>query len=201
MGLFDAVGSLLGFPGQSAMGAGYGAAAGAIQQYLPQATGALEKYYGLAQTGMAPYTGAGPGFLQSLQDLYTSPQAITQQPGYQFQMSEGLRGVAQQGSALGKYFSGQTGRALEQYAAGQAGTSYLQQLGMLGGLTSSLGVAPATSLAQMGIQTGAGLAGAYGGAGQNLAQLYASQGVNTANMQSQFLSNLIGTAGMAYMLA
>lgn len=200
MGLFDSIGSVLGFPGQSSMNAGYASATDAINKSLPKATEQIDKYYGLASSGLSPYTSFGTSVLPSLQNLITNPSSITSQPGYQFQMSEGLRGVMQSNSSLGKFFSGQNARGLENYAAGQAGTSYLGQLSTLGGLAGGIGQGSATSLAQMGMGAGSTLASGILGAGQNLAQLYASQGVNTANASSSMFGNLAQLGG-AYMMS
>lgn len=186
---------------RKSVNSGTGRGINAIESYLPKATDALGQYYGLASASLSPYTQAGASFLPALSSLFTNPQSITQQPGYQFQMSEGLRGIGQHESALGKYFSGQSGRAMEQYAAGQAGTSYLGQLQTLGGLTQGIGLGSANTLANIGMQTGSGLAGAYLGTGQNIAQLYGSQGSNLANMQSQQGGNMLGMAAMATMFA
>jgi len=143
---------------------------------------------------MAPYVGLGYGATQPLAQLTGtveggnpltapltrpfSPGDLTQTPGYQFQLDQGLRGTQQALTATGLGRSGNAVKAAADYNQGLAGQTYNTQLGnylaqnqqiynMLGGL----------------VQSGQG----------------AAQGVGSGGIQSQTQANALTTGGAGAM--
>lgn len=67
--------------------------------------------------GMSP----GDAYSQYTQPLNVD---ITQDPGYQFRMQQGLDAVEKSAAARGGFFSGETGKALQNYSQGLASQEY-----------------------------------------------------------------------------
>ena len=141
----------------------------------------------------APYRGLGESAIPSYQALLgigpqgqrLSPQQITQQltqmPGYQFQLSQGLDATKRQAAAMGLGLSGNTLQALNKYGQGLASTSYQTQLeNLLNPI--KVGQASASNQAAAAGQTGANLSNIYGAQGQNQANIALGtvQGVTNA---------------------
>jgi hypothetical protein len=141
----------------------------------------------------APYRSLGESAIPSYQALLgigpqgqrLSPQQISQQltqmPGYQFQLSQGLDATKRQAAAMGLGLSGNTLQALNKYGQGLASTSYQNQLeNLLNPI--KLGQASASNQAAAAGQTGANLSNIYGAAGQNQANIALGtvQGVTNA---------------------
>ena len=141
----------------------------------------------------APYRGLGESAIPSYQALLgigpqgqrLSPQQITQQltqmPGYQFQLSQGLDATKRQAAAMGLGLSGNTLQALNKYGQGLASTSYQTQLeNLLNPI--KVGQASASNQAAAASQTGANLSNIYGAQGQNQANIALGtvQGVTNA---------------------
>ncbi len=141
----------------------------------------------------APYRGLGESAIPAYQRLLgigpkgqqLSPQQISQQltqmPGYQFQLSQGLDATKRQAAAMGLGLSGNTLQALDKYSQGLASTSYQNQLeNLLNPI--KIGQASATNQAAASGQTGANLSNIYGAQGQNQANIALGtvQGVTNA---------------------
>jgi hypothetical protein len=141
----------------------------------------------------APYRGLGESAIPAYQRLLgigpngqqLSPQQITQQltqmPGYQFQLSQGLDATKRQAAAMGLGLSGNTLQALDKYSQGLASTSYQNQLeNLLNPI--KIGQASASNQAAAAGQTGANLSNIYGAQGQNQANIALGtvQGVTNA---------------------
>jgi hypothetical protein len=130
----------------------------------------------------APYRGLGESAIPAYQALLgigpkgqrLSPQQITQQltqmPGYQFQLSQGLDATKRQAAAMGLGLSGNTLQALDKYSQGLASTSYQNQLeNLLNPI--KIGQTSASNQAAAAGQTGANLSNIYGAQGQNEANI------------------------------
>jgi len=141
----------------------------------------------------APYRGLGESAIPAYQRLLgigpngqrLSPQQISQQltqmPGYQFQLSQGLDATKRQAAAMGLGLSGNTLQALDKYSQGLASTSYQNQLeNLLNPI--KIGQASASNQAAAAGQTGANLSNIYGAQGQNQANIALGtvQGVTNA---------------------
>jgi hypothetical protein len=149
----------------------------------------------------APYRGLGESAIPAYQRLLgigpngqqLSPQQISQQltqmPGYQFQLTQGLENTKRQAAAMGLGLSGNTLQALDKYSQGLASTSYQNQLeNLLNPI--KIGQASAANQAAAAGQTGANLSNIYGAEGQNQA--------NIAMGTAQGVTNAIGGAANNY---
>jgi hypothetical protein len=98
-----------------------------------------------------------------LQNLLMNPQSVTQTPGYQFNLSQGLQGLQAQQAAQGRLVSGGALIQGQQYGQQLAGQTYQQQLQNLATL-SGANQSPATgATSQAGLLSGQ-LGGTLGGA-------------------------------------
>lgn len=143
----------------------------------------------------APYRQFGeaaiPGYMQLLgigpQGQRLSPQQISQQltqmPGYQFQLSEGLDATKRQAAAMGLGLSGNTLQALNKYSQGLASTSYQNQLANL--------LAPIN----IGQASAANQAANVGQVGTNMANIYGAQGANQAGIAANTIGGVTGAIG------
>ena len=143
----------------------------------------------------APYRQFGeaaiPGYMQLLgigpQGQRLSPQQISQQltqmPGYQFQLSEGLDATKRQAAAMGLGLSGNTLQALNKYSQGLASTSYQNQLANL--------LAPIN----IGQASAANQAANVGQVGTNMANIYGAQGDNQAGIAANTIGGVTGAIG------
>jgi hypothetical protein len=143
----------------------------AQQQALAQQERLSAPYRGLGESAIPAYQallGIGPkGQRLSPQQI---SQQLTQMPGYQFQLSQGLDATKRQAAAMGLGLSGNTLQALDKYSQGLASTSYQNQLeNLLNPI--KIGQASAANQAAAASQTGANLGNIYGAQGQNQANI------------------------------
>jgi hypothetical protein len=133
------------------------------------------------QDNFNPYIKAGQGVLPTLQDLVQRgpnqlrPQDIASDPGYQFQLQEGLKALERSAAAKGSLSSGGTLKGLTDYAGGLASTQYqnawnrnmqayqLKQQGLSG--LAGLGLGAAGTLGQFGNDYGTAMSNLYGAKG------------------------------------
>ena len=146
-------------------------------------------YRGLGEQAMPEYMrllGIGPkGERLSPQQIN---QQLTQMPGYQFQLSQGLDATKRQAAAMGLGLSGNTLQALNKYGQGLASTSYQTQLeNLLSPI--KIGEAAATNQAANVGQVGTNLANIYGAQGQNQAAAALGMTGGVANAVGGGLSN------------
>ena len=145
---------------------GVGKIAGGIN-----ALGAGNKIGNLQADPYAQYRGQAAS---QLQNLLMNPQSVTQTPGYQFNLSQGMQGLQAQQAAQGRLVSGGALLQGQQYGQNLASQTYQQQLQNLSTL-SGASQSPATGATsqagliagQLGGQLG-GWQGIAGGAGQVL---------------------------------
>lgn len=139
------------------------------REALAQQERLTQPYRGLAESAIPAYQsllGIGPkGQRLSPQQI---SQQLTQMPGYQFQLNQGLDATKRQAAAMGLGLSGNTLQALDKYSQGLASTSYQTQLeNLLSPI--KIGEAAATNQAANVGQVGTNLANIYGAQGQNQA--------------------------------
>jgi hypothetical protein len=112
-------------------------AAKAQQKGAKEARGQIEGYYNKAVGYQQPYYDVGTQNLQTVNQrnaagYYDMPTQTYQQPqfnfqadpGYQFRMNEGMRGINNNMSAQGMSLSGATMKALQKYGQGMASQEY-----------------------------------------------------------------------------
>lgn len=137
------IGTAAALLGSAAIGAGasiYGAsqAGKAGDKQYQGALAAIEeqrRQFGVVQNNLAPYMAAGGKALTGLQDrlpFLTSPIQMDQAtlertPGYQFNLSQGLRGAQNQLTASGLGRSGAAVKAASRFATGLADNTYGNQ--------------------------------------------------------------------------
>lgn len=143
----------------------------------------------------APYRQFGeaaiPGYMQLLgigpKGQQLTPKQIstrlTQMPGYQFQLGQGLDATKAQAAAMGMGLSGNTLQALNKYSQGLASTSYQNQLANL--------LAPIN----IGQASAANQAANVGQAGANMSNIYGAQGANEAGIAANTIGGVTGAIG------
>jgi hypothetical protein len=156
-----------------------------------------ERLYRDAQERVEPFMESGVAATQQIQnDLDTgqlggsfTPDNFTQDPGYQFRLSEGEQGLERMQAARGNLYSGSAAKEMERFRQGLAAQAYQdaynrwlqeqqQRYGMLAG-QSDLGFRAASNIGQLDTGIGMSRAGRIMGAndatqrgfGQSLAAL------------------------------
>lgn len=135
------VGAVTGVSAGVAIAAAGAAAAGASAYEMSQANALSGEALGMAQTTQ----GEQEYYNSMLQQLIANPSSVTQLPGYQFQMDQGTKAVADAMGAGGFSGSGNEAAALTQFGQGLASSFYGQQTSLLASLS---GVTNASSPAQ-----------------------------------------------------
>jgi len=207
-----AIGSII--AGGAAAGAQRDAAA---QQAATQREQIAEnsRQYDLSRADLAPYREAGYTALKDLTagtrpggqfDKTFGLADFNKDPGYQFRMDEGARGVDASAAARGGVLSGGALKALERYRQGFASDEYgkaydrfnndltgrynrLAGLAGTGQQATNSGIQAGQDMTRANGQARNGIADAYGSAGNATASMYAGVG----NTIAQTANNL-GTA-------
>lgn len=112
-----------------------------------QLIGGLGKMFGGAQAlssgrqvqpGQAdPFSAYRPQYAAQLQNLMNNPNSVTQTPGYQFNLSQGLQGLQAQQAAQGRLVSGGALLQGQQFGQNLAQQSYQDQLKTLMALSGA----------------------------------------------------------------
>lgn len=165
------------------------------------------------QQNLEPYNKAGQGALPQIQALLgLGPQGaggigqtLSQLPGYQFSLDQGLKSVQNSAAARGLGGSGAALKGAANYATGLAQGNYGQYLSQLMGLagmgeSAGAGVGQGAltagqSIGNFGIQGANALAGGAVGGANALGQGY----LNSQFLSSPLLQNLLngqGSSGM-----
>src|SRR5574341_574236 len=171
------------------------------------ARGTYENYLAQALSSVRPYTQAGEAVLPQLQQVAGQQIAPTStgftmadffnEPGYQFQLGQGIQGINQAAAARSNFFTPETMQALGSFQQGLAGTSYgdaftryLQQTGQLYGqqmgsqqqlynqLANIYGIGAGAAGQAAGLQVGTGqaIAGGQMQLGSDLSNLALARG-------------------------
>jgi hypothetical protein len=109
-----------------------------------------------------PFAQYRPGYAAQLQNLMSNPQSVTQTPGYQFNLAQGLQGLQAQQAAQGRLVSGGALLQGQQFGQQLASQTYNQQLQTLAGL-SGANQSPASGAAAQAGLTASNLGSTYGG--------------------------------------
>lgn len=201
--------------------AGVNAATATGVQGVNSATTAGQQAVGGAAAQTQPYVGAGQAGISALQDYALSkptfsfnPGDLQNDPGYQFQLQQGQKAIANQSAATGLNQSGAALKELTQYGQGLAGTYYndafnraktsfdtnqsatLSNLGALsqfGQQGIGQNIAAQENVSGTGLQ-GASTAAGLGLQGASTAGGYGVQG-GLANLQGQEFAGQLGVSG------
>ncbi len=188
MGLFDAIGGIVGSLGGAALGyLGSQQAANAAKK-----AGKLEwQQYLDSRADFAPYREVGVQSLGSLRDLILNGDfsKFYASPGYQFRLDQGTKAIDRSAAARGALNSGQTLKALNDYGQGMASEEYGNYLNQLYNL-AGFGQTATQNTAQLG-------ASAAQGYGNRIADAGYLRGTGYANLGNS-LTGGINNALAAY---
>jgi hypothetical protein len=118
----------------------------------------MKQYAGQAD----PFAQYRPGYAAQLQNLMSNPQSVTQTPGYQFNLAQGLQGLQAQQAAQGRLVSGGALLQGQQFGQQLASQTYNQQLQTLAGLSGATQSPASGATAQAGLMA-SNLGSTYGG--------------------------------------
>jgi hypothetical protein len=138
-----------------------------------------------------PYREAGTKALAGYEEAIAEPFDYKEDPGYQFRLSEGLKGVERSAAAKGMQLSGRTlkglGRYAQDYASDEFGKAYARR---------QQGISNLYNLASMGQAAAAGQAQAGGAMGANISQSILRGGQAQSQMYSD-IGNIQAASAMA----
>jgi hypothetical protein len=157
--------SASGLSGLSALSSLWGGGLGSTAQTLGGLGQLLGGYAALSakpNKAADPFAAYRGTYANELNALMANPNSVTQTPGYQFQLAQGLQAQQAQQAAQGSLVSGGANLQAQQYGQGLASKQYQQQLSNLEAL-SGANQSPATgqqaasniSNTQLGTQLGA----------------------------------------------
>lgn len=155
--------------------------------------------YNQTRTDQAPWRAAGQTALNQLSSNLSTgfqPGDLTQDPGYQFELQQGQKGLNQSAASNGRLYSGAQMNAASTYATNFAGTKYDDAYNRwVTGNNELAGVAGTGQTAtnqtdQAALQTGAQVGQNTIGAGNAAASGYLAQG--------NALTSALNGAGAAY---
>jgi hypothetical protein len=109
-----------------------------------------------------PFAGYRPQFAAQLQNLMNDPNSVTQTPGYQFNLAQGLQGLQAQQAAQGRLVSGGALIQGQQFGQQLASQTYNQQLDTLSRLSGATQGPAAGATAQSNLMA-SNLGSTYGG--------------------------------------
>lgn len=127
--------------------------------YQALQTGKQMQQYANQADPFSPYRSQYAG---QLQNLMNNPNSVTQTPGYQFNLAQGLQGLQAQQAAQGRLVSGGALIQGQQFGQNLAQQSYTDQLKTLMAL-SGASQSPATGAAAQAGLTASNLGSTYGG--------------------------------------
>lgn len=165
-----------------------GRAIDAQERAAQRAEDVQERMFQQQREDLADYREAGAGALERLEGGQLD---LTQDPGYQFRLNEGMKAINAARSARGMGQGGATLKALarygQDYASQEYGNAWNRQMG----------------LASMGQAAAAGQAQAAGNYGQSMGNLYQNLGqaqAGSAMAGGQNMANMVGgiTTGIGY---
>jgi hypothetical protein len=109
-----------------------------------------------------PFAGYRPQYAAQLQNLMNDPNSVTQTPGYQFNLAQGLQGLQAQQAAQGRLVSGGALIQGQQFGQQLASQTYNQQVDTLARLSGGYQAPAAGATAQAGLMA-SNLGSTYGG--------------------------------------
>lgn len=164
-------------------------AANAQKQAADASVAEQQRQYDQTRADQAPWRTAGAGALSKLAGLYgvdtgngaakvPNDQLYDEfraTPGYNFQMSEGIKAVDRGAAARGLLGSGAAVKGEERFAGGLADSTYGQYVGALQSL-AGVGQTATQATSQAGQNAANNISSAYMAAGQARASSYANTG-------------------------
>lgn len=170
---------------------------GATSEASDKATQAELQMYNQTREDLSPYREAGTGSLLQQQNLLglngqdaanAAMSTYQTSPGYQWQMSEGLRAVDAGASAKGLLRSGAALKAEQTYGQGLANTDFTNYYNRLSGLTTT-GANAAAQQATANTTTGSQLATTATNEGNAQSSIYGNTTSGLSNTINSLMSN------------
>lgn len=166
-------------------------AAGAQTNAANMGIGEQRRQFDTFQQNIQPYLQTGGMANSQLQALLSGDMSAFQQdPGYQWRMDQGMKGLDRSAAAKGGLFSGGHQTDLIDYNQGFASNEYGNVWNRLMGATQ-LGQNSAVGAGQLGQQSASNIGNLYG----QIGQAQAGGAINSANAWSNGLSGLAGAFG------
>jgi hypothetical protein len=143
---------------------------------------------GQLQQQADPFAQYRPGYASQLANLMANPNSVTQTPGYQFNLAQGLQSMQAQQAAQGRLVSGGALLQANQFGQNLASQTYADQLKTLSSLSGATQSPAAGTQATVGAMnaTAGGFQGALQGLGNvinPLQTLYANYNSGTPTIQ------------------
>jgi len=164
-------------------------AANKQQDAANRASDIQQQQFEQTRTDNLPALDARNAGLAGYQALLKDPSSVTQDPGYQFGLTQGQKAIDASASARGGLYSGATLKALQRYGQDYASTKYDASL------------ARQSTLAGLGQPGSAGIASAGMNAANNISQNYLGvgnvQGANALN-QGNIWGNAVNQIASSY---
>jgi hypothetical protein len=186
-GLLSGIGNALkdptvigGLLGQGAQLIGANKASDAIGSAADKSNELLRYMYDTTRNDNLPALNARNQALGQASGLLANPSSIAGDPGYQFQLDQGIKAYGNSGAAKGMRLSGQQAKALTQYGQDYAGTKLTESVNRLMAVASG-GQAGAGTIANAGGQYANGAAANTQTAGNALSNLYMGTGTGIGN--------------------
>lgn len=96
-----------------------------------------EDAYRAAAEAADPFRQYRPAFAQRLEELYSDPNAILNNPAYKFRMEQGMNAINANRAAQGMFDSGGTALELQKYGQGMASQEWENEVGRLARLSGA----------------------------------------------------------------
>lgn len=129
--------------------------------------------------------GGGTAASSTLPKMTKGYKGFQASPGYQFRVSEAMKGIERSAAARGMRLSGATMDALQRRMQGEASSEFENYANRLASL-AGVGQTATQATSQAGMQAAAGMSNAYTNAGNARASAYA----NTGNAINQGVGNI-----------
>lgn len=179
-----------------------GKASDAQEDAAERAAAVTLKMYRRNRKDLAPWRKAGKKALGKLErKIKKGPGEFTEDPGYQFRLAEGEKGIERRASASGGLISGKTLKALNRYNQDYASNEYNNFLNRYYASLrpyenlAGVGQTSAAGTARLGTNAAGTVADAYYGAGQARASGYIDQANVWTNAINQGLNTYAALAG------
>lgn len=212
MGLLSGIGNIVGeltgtnAAADAAMSANR-AAMGLTKDMWDEQLGFQTDIWNYQKKQSAPWITAGLAGLGQFTDELNAGFNFEEDPGYQFRLAEGERGIERAASSRGRSLSGATLRELGRYNSGLASQEYGAAHGRYQDRLSRLksladfGMTASTGINATGSQFSSSVGAGYQSTSQNLAQGYQNQGAIQAQAATAPFQNLmaIGQTGASVM--
>jgi hypothetical protein len=157
---------------------------------------ALQSAYNQVRTDETPYMNLGTQGANGYSNLLSDPSSITSNPGYQFQLNEGLTSLDRSAAAKGLVLSGAQQKAVTNYGQDYASTSYDKALTRYLN-AANLGQTATSQVNSAGTTTAANQANSYSNLNNALNSLNSTYTSGMSGANSTYTSGLTAATGQS----